>query len=239
VYALEVAQHPSILPLLFRGAHPGELVRLSPHKDWITSAGIRTVVDVGGHTGQFASAIRALLPHAQIFSFEPLPDCLDRLTRRLSKRGNFRGFGVALGDRAGPGNLWRSSFSESSSMLPMADLHRDAFPWSARTVPEAVRMETLDSFLTELDLQPGVLLKLDVQGFEEKVLLGALRTLQEVQYVLVEVSFQPLYVGQASFHDVYGLLRSRGFGYAGSLGQLHSPRDGSILQADALFARLT
>jgi hypothetical protein len=85
----------------------------------------------------------------------------------------------------------------------------------------------------ELPWGPGV----DVQGFEETVLRGGPRTLERVDYVIVEVSFWPLYVGQASFHDIYALLRGLGFAYMGNLDQLLSPMDGRILQADALFGR--
>jgi FkbM family methyltransferase len=239
---MEIAQRPGVLPLLIRsaagqGAHLGQLIRLSAHRRWITTAGINTVIDVGAHTGQFSSAMRALLPETQIFAFEPLPDCFDRLMEHLGRTGNFRGFRVALGDREGPAKLWESSFSESSSFLPMADLHKKAFPWTARSTSRTVQMATLDSYVDELELVPEVLLKLDVQGFEHQVLLGGLRMLERIRYVLAEVSFQPLYEGQADFRDVHELLCERGFRYAGSIDQMTSPLDGSILQADALFTR--
>jgi hypothetical protein len=58
-----------------------------------------------------------------------------------------------------------------------------------------------------------------------------------VDYVLVEVSFRPLYEGQATFHRVYEILLGSGFSYAGSMDQLLSPVDDTVLQADALFLR--
>jgi len=243
-YFIASLERPRDIPFLLsatigKRAHPGQLIRLARHRKWLTTAGINTAIDVGGHTGQFASALRALLPNAWIYSFEPLPDCHAVLSRRLERTGNFKAFQVALGESPGHATLWRSSFSESSSILPMSDLHKTAFPWSARNVPVDVKIETLDVFLPEMELRPNVLLKLDVQGFEAKVLRGALQVLERVAYVLAEVSFQPLYEGQASFGEICGFLDTKGFSYAGTLDQMQSPVDGSILQADVLFTRVS
>ena len=81
------------------------------------------------------------------------------------------------------------------------------------------------------------LLKIDTQGYELEVLKGAARTLDRIDYILVETSFVPLYEGQANFRDVYAFLTGHGFEYAGSFEQMMSPLDGTVLQADGLFVR--
>ncbi len=100
-----------------------------------------------------------------------------------------------------------------------------------------MQMQTLDDYVNEMELMPSILLKIDVQGYEHKILKSGLEVLKQVDYVLVETSFKTLYEGQASFHDVYSLLTTHGFHYAGNLDQLLSPLDKSILQADSLFIR--
>ena len=45
------------------------------------------------------------------------------------------------------------------------------------------------------------MLKIDTQGYELEVLKGAARTLDRIDYILVETSFVPLYEGQANFRD--------------------------------------
>ena len=238
-YALAALGHPSRIPRLLvhaaRGVHLGELLNLQ--RGWIRSAGIETVIDVGAHTGEFSSAIRAVLPEAYVYAFEPIPDCFPRIAKRLGPNGRFKAFPVALGERSGPVEFHRSSFTKSSSVLPMADLHRVAFPWSAGSERVTVQMKTLDDFLDEINMKPKVLLKLDVQGYELQVLKGATQTLKQVDYVLTEVSFRPLYEGQALFPDVFSFLTAGGFSFAGVLDQLRSPVDDLILQADAMFVR--
>lgn len=241
-YCLEALREPSRLPFLAyscaaRKAHLGELLGLNRQREWMRGSGIRTVIDVGANSGQFASAVRCVLPDAQIYSFEPIPDVHEELVRRLSRFGNFQSFCVALGSTTGVTTFWRSEFSKSSSLLPMSQTHREAFPWTSKSSATTVKLDTLDNHISRMQLNPGVLLKLDVQGYEAGVLEGARALLPHVQYVQVETSFAQLYEGQSSFGEVYRLLTGAGFDYAGSSGQTFSPVDGNILQEDALFRR--
>lgn len=241
-YQLTALERPRELPTVIwlatiEHVHLGELLKLSRYKSWFKAADIETVLDVGAHTGEFASAIRIILPKAQIYSFEPLSDCYQRMLNRFAKDKRFQAFCVALGDQRGQTNLWRSSSTKSSSVLPMNDFHKRVFPWTAQTTHLTVQMETLDNYVGKLELARKALLKIDVQGYEYRVLQGGQQILKQVDYVLVEVSFKPLYKGQASFDDVYNLLVAEGFEYAGNLDQLLSPVDETILQADTLFVR--
>ena len=119
----------------------------------------------------------------------------------------------------------------------MSALHQTAFPWSAKNNRITVPLDTLDHCIGERDLPAKVFLKIDTQGYDDRVLKGARRLLRSIHYVLVEVSFRPMYEDQANFHEIYDILRTAGFYYAGNMEQLLSPQDGSILQADALFVR--
>jgi FkbM family methyltransferase len=229
---------PSVLWLtIVKGVHIRELLKLNRHRKWLRVAGIHTVLDVGANTGQFSSAIRAIFPEAQIYAFEPVPDCYQTLSKKMAKWGRFQAFCVAIGDQTSKVQFWRSEFTEASSVLLMSDLHKTAFPWTAKTTPLTVEMHTLDNYLDKLTLTPSVLLKIDVQGYEHKVLQGSSQLLKQVNYILVEASFKELYEGQASFHMVYEFLFAQGFEYGGQIEQLLSPSNGDILQADVLFVR--
>lgn len=229
---IECARLPGVL---LKGVHLGEHLKMN--RPWIRQADIRSVIDIGAHAGEFSSAIRNLLPSVQIYAFEPLEDCFNRLRVRLEKYGAFQAFQVALGDQSGEIDFLKSSFSKASSVLPMARLHQDLFPWSAGASSVKIRLERLDSFAGKMNLQPKTLMKIDVQGYEDRVLRGSRELLKQVDYVLVEVSFRPLYEAQAQFHEVYEFLTELGFCYMGNMQQQLSPSDGSVLQADAFFVR--
>jgi hypothetical protein len=57
------------------------------------------------------------------------------------------------------------------------------------------------------------LLKLDVQGFEDKVIIGGEDVVARAKIVIVEVSLQSLFEGGSLFDDVYRILKTRGFTY--------------------------
>jgi FkbM family methyltransferase len=238
-YALAILGKPAQLPQtlfnLSRGTHPREYLKLN--RKWITQSGIRTVIDVGAHAGEFSSAVHAVLPAAMIYAFEPLADCCTALKEKGIGNGNLRIFQVAISDQPGQLTLWRSVSSKSSSLLPMSDVHKANFPWTAQSTPVCVETRTLDSFLSELTLRPKVLLKLDVEGYEAYVLRGATELLKSVDYVVLEIAFQTLYQGQAEFSDLHDTLSRAGFVFAGHLDQVLSPLDESITIADALFIR--
>jgi FkbM family methyltransferase len=92
----------------------------------------------------------------------------------------------------------------------------------------------------------GEFLKLDTQGTEHDILLGAERVLEErTVAVMSEVEFWPVYSGQKLFSDMEQLLRKRGFSFYGffnvhsrSLRRLDKAKEAGrerLFRADAVF----
>ena len=220
--------------------------RYAPKKeprDWLGSLQFRTVFDVGANAGQFAKKIRLQYPDAWLYSFEPLSDAYEALVTSRAGDAKFRAFNCALSDVEGTAEFHRSAFSPSSSLRPMAERHRAAFPHTAAETIEKVKTRRLDAIvaseLRDLPIEGPILLKIDVQGGEDVVVRGGEQLVRRAAVVLVETSFVPLYEGQPLFDDVHALLRSYGMSYAGNLHQMLDPRDGAILQADAIFVPRT
>jgi FkbM family methyltransferase len=214
-----------------------EMPRLTPHRLWIQKMDFQTVIDIGSYIGSFAFAMRHILPQAQIYSFEPLQDNYIQLVKNLDPLGHFQAFNTAIGEKTGQLEFNRSDFSPSSSALEMGELHRQAFPHSAHSTRISVPVACLDDYLEKMTLTSPVLLKIDVQGFEDSVLRGAGQVLKQVDHLEIEVSYQPLYAGQVLFKDINQMLMEAGFRFAGNLDSMLSPLDGSILQSDAIFIK--
>jgi FkbM family methyltransferase len=197
----------------------------------------RTIIDGGANVGQFAVAAIKLFPNAHVYSIEPHPECFERLRRNVRNLSNVTAFQFALGDTEGTVDLHINSHEHSSSLLPLGARHRAAFPQAIETGRVSVRVSTLDNLFAAIDLEPPVLLKLDLQGYEATALRGGTETLTRIQYVVLEASFKPLYEGETLFLDLVRSMEACRFRFSRPVGSLSDPSTGEILQVDALFER--
>lgn len=197
----------------------------------------QTVIDVGANVGQFAIAAAKLFPGVQIHSFEPNPPCATRLRHNVRSLPEIKVYEQALGERSGTVDFHVNTHSHSSSILPLAGSHLDAFPEARESGVIRVPLSTLDEVFSGIKLAGPVLLKLDVQGYELPALQGGKAFLQQVDYVLLEASFKPMYQNEPLFMTLVEEMRAMGFDFLRPVGFLRSPQTGEFLQMDALFQR--
>ncbi len=205
--------------------------------DWLRRMDIKTIYDVGANNGEFVRFISAIFPDAQIYSFEPLKEPYEELKINTDYVKKIEYLNYALGDNDGESIIYHNEFSPSSSILKMTDAHKNPFPYTKDAYEEKIQIKRLDSVFPEFNNIKNILLKIDVQGFEMNVLRGAEKFLPMASMVIIETSFETLYESQPLFNDIYDYLTENGFEYKGNLGQLCSPVDGKILQADAIFIK--
>lgn len=184
----------------------------------------RTVLDVGANVGQFAVAAAKIFPDVQVYAFEPAPECVVKLRKKVFALGNIDVYPFALGDCEGEATFHVNSYNLSSSILPLAQAHREAFPKAREVNTITVKVSTLDQVFTNFEFQPPVLLKLDVQGYEAQVLRGAVETLKRVDYVILETSFKPMYEGELLFRDILRIMEEQHFRFERPIGWLVTAR---------------
>ena len=206
---------------------------------WLRDWDIRTVLDIGANIGQFAAQIHLALPQARLYSFEPLRDCCDQLRAVMTGVSQFQAFDFALGDTTGRTQIHRSAAPESSSLLPMGQVHKSAFPYTAQTHVETIEIRRLDDVAPDLQIEDNLLIKVDVQGAEDKVIAAGEHTFARATVLIMETTFVPLYEGQVLFDTIYDHLRQMGFTYMGTEHIIRDPRTGRVLQCDSLFLRQT
>ena len=201
---------------------------------------LRTVFDVGANEGQFAILIHALCPDAHIYSFEPLPDVYSKLQRQFATDDRITPVNCGLSDRKRIAIMNRSAYTPSSSILPMASMHRNEFPQSVEHTVVSVQLERLDDWVDTagVALEGELLVKLDVQGHEDAVIRGGERAMRRARLAIIEVSFFELYEGQALFDSIYRQMADLGYLYRGSLNQHYSRKVDRILFADAIFENI-
>lgn len=196
----------------------------------------RTIIDVGANRGQFALFAARRFPQAALLCFEPLDVPRAKLKVAVGRRQRLTVFDVALGARSEQAEFHVSVADDSSSLLPIGQLQRDAFPGTEERTTVGVQVRRLDEVVTSADCTAPALLKIDVQGGELAVLQGADSILGSIDAVLVEASFSELYAGQALVDEVWSFLASKGFTCRGVWSMTYGS-EGACLQGDFLFAR--
>ncbi|MBC8488105.1 MAG: FkbM family methyltransferase [Bacteroidetes bacterium] len=204
-------------------------------KQWILDSNIHTIIDIGANIGEFTLIFAELFPHAAIYAFEPLPECYNHLTAQTNHLHRIKTFNIGLGEQKFTRNIHQSSWHPASSFRTMGELHKRNYPHSAKIEEVSVKVDTLDNVLVNEKLEKNILIKLDVQGFEDEVIKGGLETIKKAKAIIVECSFQKLYEDESLFDGIYSLLQTLGFEYRGSLKQSVSKEDESYLQGDCIF----
>lgn len=154
--------------------------------------------------------MRANLQRYGAANVEPVPLALS------DRRGRAQ-FHVSSGRPAHEfaGKEWNYG-NKSSSLLPPASV-APMHGWIEFKETIDVPTDTLENFARERQLNRIDFIHLDVQGAERLVLRGAAGVLPQVRAIWLEVSEEPLYLGQAIRGEIELFMRSRGFTLAYSL----------------------
>ena len=203
------------------------------HK-WLTNFNIETIFDIGANTGQFALEYSQILPKAIIYSFEPVKSVYKELVEN-TKNIKIKTFNYGIGDKMETVTINVNQFSPSSSILELSSLHKENYKHAIDTFEEEISIKKLDNEFNVADFKRNILVKIDVQGFEDRAIAGSINILSQSKLVFVEITFKELYQNQKLFHHIYNQLYELGFEYHGSLAQNFDKSDGAIIYADALF----
>lgn len=206
-------------------------------KKWLHKLEISTVIDIGANIGEFTGIFNELFSGAAIHAFEPLPECFEKLNDRFGKFPNIKIYNIGLGSSRGELAINQSSHDPASSFREMEDLHKENYPHSSDSVKLKVPIFPLDDILKSTTLDDNIFIKIDVQGFEDEVIRGGMKTFGKAKVIIVESSYQKLYKDEPLFHGIYSLIQPLGFEFMGCLKQSEFKLDESYLQGDCIFVR--
>jgi len=169
------------------------------------------VYDVGARWGAYPEW-DVLEDRVRIVGFEADAAECERLNKEASPNVTY--IPVALGRDTSSAVLFITQEPACSSLYPPRALLADrSRPLNIIRQVGAVDVELipLDNWIENSgELAPDVL-KLDTQGSELDILIGATEALKTVELIDVEVEFNPIYEGQPLFSQVDAHLRSAGF----------------------------
>lgn len=213
------------------------------YENWLglTRLRIKTILDIGACTGTYARDLAApAFPNAKIHSFEPSPLAYPSLKAIADESGGrITAHNFGLGDKAENLPLHANvDFIYASSLLPQTDVNVEAFPQNARTADMNVEIRVLDDIAASLlpAIEDDLLVKIDVQGFEDRVIAGGHKTLSRARACIIEVQTSILYEGQPTFDDIYRAMHALGLHFVGIMDQYCGPA-GDVFYYDAVFVR--
>jgi FkbM family methyltransferase len=197
------------------------------------------VFDVGANVGQFGRSVRDAGYRGRIVSFEPLSAAWEQLVAASRSDSLWQvAPRAAIGNEDGEIEIHVSGNSMSSSVLDMLDAHAIAAPGSAYVGREKVLLRRLDTVAVDY-LRPdsSLFVKIDTQGYEDRVLQGASNLLKNTVGLQLECSLVPLYEGQLLYDEMSRRLKALGFALWGITPGFFDPGNGRLLQIDATFFR--
>ena len=167
----------------------------------LISNGINIVFDIGANQGQFGAELRQHGYRGRIVSFEPMTAAYTQLMHRSRKDKLWEVHErCAVGAEERIISINVSKNSGSSSILPIIAEHTVAAPDSVYVGKESVNQIRFDQVFADY-LRPDdrFFMKIDTQGYEKEVMLGAQEALKRVAGLQVEISFFELYENQPSY----------------------------------------
>jgi len=205
----------------------------------LDSRKVNLIFDVGANSGQFGRLLRTSGYRGRIVSFEPLHAARQQLLMVSHGDTSWEiGPRAALGSEHGEVTMHVAANAASSSILRMLPTHSTAAPESRYVGKEVVAIRRLDSLAADLIRPESIpFLKIDTQGYEDRVLEGAGAILDQIVGLQLEMSLVPLYEDQKLFNEMHGVVQAMGFSLWAIWPSFVEPVSGRLLQVDATYFR--
>jgi FkbM family methyltransferase len=143
-------------------------------------------IDVGANVGGYSEALLTLTS-ARVIAFEPLPLAFAAV-RQLGERfpGRLTAVNLGVGDTSAVVDLhYGSGDSEHASFS--AEVDEIEFVSNPNTMP--VQMTTLDRYFDEHEVPQIDLIKIDTEGYEHEVLVGARGTIERYRPRFIQIEY--------------------------------------------------
>lgn len=201
---------------------------------------VEAVFDVGANAGMSGRYFRNLGFKGPLVSFEPTAANYRKLAAAAAKDKKWFCKKLALGDAEGEAEISVSGGEGgASSLLKATEALTRHGPEFAAQHTERVWVTTLDGVANEFYPDGDRLfLKLDVQGYEKKVIEGARATLPRVVGMRVELGLLRCYEGEPLFGEMIEYLYGLGFRLCGIEEAWSDRNTGEVFQLDGVFFRV-
>ncbi len=196
------------------------------------------ICDIGGYKGTWSYTAYKLCPTVKhVVFFEPQEKFIKDI--ETLEMPNIK----KVIYHCGLGNTEEEQFikggTHSASFLDISKNQTRYFPKSVYDKKEKVKIRILDTVYKNARLPYPDTIKIDVQGFELKVLKGGLEVLKKAHYLIIELSLQQFYKNQPSLAETISFLGKNNYVMVSHGYELRwSKNPGVILQMDGIFKNM-
>jgi len=179
------------------GMHHRHQIRLA--QKLVAADGV--FLDVGANIGEFSVAMAIAKPFARIIAIEPNAAIRTSLLQNIeiNSLGNVMCVPVAFGDASCTQTLYSCDDSALTSLVAFTPTH---------VATAQVEVCTLDDFVKSQSLNRIDLIKIDVEGYELKVLSGASNSLAQFRpSIILEINSITSKAAGFELTDLFDLLR--------------------------------
>lgn len=154
------------------------------------------IFDVGSHKGKMTHLFLKIYKDANFYCFEP-NKIFNKRIRKISKK--IKLFNYALGKKKEVRKLYLNNIDLTNSL---SIINNNSFYLKIKNfiiknqkkkISKVVKVTTLKNFCNKHKIKKIDLLKIDVEGYEYKVLLGANTFIKNINYIILEIQKNDMY----------------------------------------------
>jgi FkbM family methyltransferase len=146
-----------------------------------------SLIDIGGNSGYWSQGFRELFPKGDLLAFEPVTDMYKKYKERYNNDDTVQVVHSAVSDTNGTMEINVAKDYGLTSFNQYGEDLKELNEQFARK--EEVKISTLDSFGTEIaKLKGKKVVKIDIQGWEAFAVKGGLKSLTNVDAIVIECS---------------------------------------------------
>jgi FkbM family methyltransferase len=188
----------------------------------------QVVLDIGAADGLWSIGVSRLFKDAEFFMIDPLIESKTKFQLRFKNNQRYSYILMAVGEDCGEQLMNVTPDLDGSSLLRYYGGEDSA---QQRHVP----VTTVDRLLLEGKIKPPHLVKIDVQGFEVKVLRGGQKMFESAEVFIIETNLFKFMPECPRVHDVIAFMAQRNFFLFDLAGYLRRPFENDLAQLDLVF----
>ncbi len=149
-------------------------------KDFLKSSSV--VIDAGANFGVFSCLAATIARKGRIYSFEPVGITYDFLLKNTNKYPNVVPYQMGLGDEDSMQKIHFNPGKLHLSILDYSGYYDDNYKEYGKT--EEVEIIKIDSFIAKNNITKFDFLKIDTEGYEKEILLGAKKSIKKFKPII-------------------------------------------------------